>query len=742
MFGLEAFYFNHKTHDLEPMSSSSKSTPRALKKPFGAITEIVALDEEVFEIRNSEDERICLRYSKVSPLLEREDTMIKKTLVAVYARGLGALISTLNSLIKKFQDGNDNELTSLPNTPIKKDPNTSENLEASLIESEESCLGLTRGSKRQSVSVVSDDESEDDKHVETPKKRSRNLQGDGSEISNCKEGADTQENVAGTNDKEEDSIMSRIEEVIEKSRYKSINPDWCAVPDGIIVDRESVSRLKEALLSHPDKTQCLLGVVCVGDGEGNIQGGFKVYVNPELFLALRELKFEGTSFFKGNFFPAIVHELDYDDIVDEVTLGMFLNKNSKEFSEKIRDSMKYQDMVRFCIHTLSNQKHGSEAEVKAYLRLALKEFSKGRQNSALFLAFACLPESYLVKFEEFLQRFERGSLPGQPLSSRKLCNVDKKRKRKKSVKLEIPVTLLKAHMKVSQETRESLLDDILNKNISYTEYCERLKQTVEINDVKKNIETITKSKFSDVKEKQPDFFSDEALKEYVGAKITVDGENNKYTKLAKHVNVTLSPQEDGGGAASLNVSFSHSDNMNLYSLVAKMKSFKMVVLAMEDESIADGLYCLQEKVKDDSGSVGILINCKDENTVREELSLSFQDTSVIFEFIHVKRKIPIVENGFRRETESLVIIGDKSCFQDKAIKTLYGVPAKDALHSVIGEIVEQKDNILYVFSGEEMAFDIDPAGILSRKKVKIEYMSKKSVIDAFSDKLNRKVISK
>ena len=53
MFGLEAFYFNHKTHELEPMSSSSKSTPRALKKSFGAITEIVALDEEVFEIRNS-----------------------------------------------------------------------------------------------------------------------------------------------------------------------------------------------------------------------------------------------------------------------------------------------------------------------------------------------------------------------------------------------------------------------------------------------------------------------------------------------------------------------------------------------------------------------------------------------------------------------------------------------------------------------------------------------------------------
>ena len=79
---------------------------------------------------------------------------------------------------------------------------------------------------------------------------------------------------------------------------------------------------------------------------------------------------------------------------------------------------------------------------------------------------------------------------------------------------------------------------------------------------------------------------------------------------------------------------------------------------------------------------------------------------------------------------------------DKAIKTLYGVPAKDALHSVIGEIVEQKDNILYVFSGDEMAFDVDPAGILSRKKVKIEYMANKSVIDAFSDKLNRKVISK
>ena len=83
--------------------------------------------------------------------------------------------------------------------------------------------------------------------------------------------------------------------------------------------------------------------------------------------------------------------------------------------------------------------------------LALKEFSKGRSNWSLFISLASLPASYLTKFEQLIALFERDTLFGQKLSGRQLCNVDKKRKRKKSLKLEIPVTMLKLHMKVEEE---------------------------------------------------------------------------------------------------------------------------------------------------------------------------------------------------------------------------------------------------------------------------------------------------
>ena len=246
-------------------------------------------------------------------------------------------------------------------------------------------------------------------------------------------------------------IMDSVNEVIKNARYKSINPDWCEIPAGISVNKDLVSQLKDALVTHPDKTQVFLGVVCVTDDEDNMIGGFHVYVNPELFLALRELSLEGFSIQKNNFLPAIVHELGEHDSLDAVTLGMFLNKNSKDFSQKIRDNMKYQDLVRFCVSTISNQTKGSEVAVKDYLKLALKEFSKGRSNWSLFISLASLPASYLTKFEQFIALFERGALFGQKLSGRQLCNADKKRKRKKSLKLMIPVTMLKLHMKVEEE---------------------------------------------------------------------------------------------------------------------------------------------------------------------------------------------------------------------------------------------------------------------------------------------------
>ena len=54
------------------------------------------------------------------------------------------------------------------------------------------------------------------------------------------------------------------------------------------------------------------------------------------------------------------------------TLGIFLHKNSKEFGDEMRESMTYQDLLRLCCLTVSNQGHGDE--VKDFLKKCLKDF--------------------------------------------------------------------------------------------------------------------------------------------------------------------------------------------------------------------------------------------------------------------------------------------------------------------------------------------------------------------------------
>ena len=384
------------------MSASPKSTPRLMKKPFGPVFGLSALDEEVFEITNFENEKIALKFSKLSPLLEQEESMIKKTLMAVFEKGLFALVSTLNTLIRKFHSASiGNGCTSSPpSTPIKKDPAASPVSQQSQPGS--TCLGLTHSSsKNLSVSLLAtqgesaSEESEPEEQGSPKKKVKKITYEDNADVIDVAQvaGEDDIDNGEG----DQFDIMDSVNEVIKNARYKSINPDWCEIPAGISVNKDLVSQLKDALVTHPDKTQVFLGVVCVTDDEDNMIGGFQVYVNPELFLALRELSLEGFSIQKNTFLPAIVHELGEHDSLDAVTLGMFLNKNSKDFSQKIRDNMKYQDLVRFCVSTISNQTKGSEVAVKDYLKLALKEFSKGRSNWSLFISLASLPASYLTQ---------------------------------------------------------------------------------------------------------------------------------------------------------------------------------------------------------------------------------------------------------------------------------------------------------------------------------------------------------
>ena len=70
-FELEPFYLNTKSHTVEPLSPSSRTTPRDLKKPFGPINKVIKVDDKIIIIENQENEVLYLEVDRLSPLLDR-----------------------------------------------------------------------------------------------------------------------------------------------------------------------------------------------------------------------------------------------------------------------------------------------------------------------------------------------------------------------------------------------------------------------------------------------------------------------------------------------------------------------------------------------------------------------------------------------------------------------------------------------------------------------------------------------
>ena len=81
----------------------------------------------------------------------------------------------------------------------------------------------------------------------------------------------------------------------------------------------------------------------------------------------------------------------------------------------------------------------------------------------VIIEFSKLPLDYLNKYERFLRLFETSSLHGQGGLSR--------RQAKKSLsKLELPLEQLRRNLKLNQEKREHLLEELLLKKITYPQY--------------------------------------------------------------------------------------------------------------------------------------------------------------------------------------------------------------------------------------------------------------------------------
>ena len=125
----------------------------------------------------------------------------------------------------------------------------------------------------------------------------------------------------------------------------------------------------------------------------------------------------------------------------------------------------------------------------------------------------------------------------------------------------------------------------------------------------------------------------------------------------------------------------------------------------------------------------------------QELKSELQGTDIVVGSIYVKREEPVVREGFEKELQAITVFGDKSAFLDKQIKTFYNSQVKSALTAIVSDIMPVKCSILYTFSEESQAFDLDPIGTLSRKKMSLEYLAKKALVCPLSSKINKKIVN-
>ena len=126
--------------------------------------------------------------------------------------------------------------------------------------------------------------------------------------------------------------MKYCDEVISECMFKTIDPDDIKIPKSLWIDQERVAELKNVLNSTPDRTQTFIGLVCATNEEDDITTPFWVYVNVEMFIALKELYSEG----RGNKkILSAVHFVGENDPISIETFGAFLHTNSQAFSVRL-----------------------------------------------------------------------------------------------------------------------------------------------------------------------------------------------------------------------------------------------------------------------------------------------------------------------------------------------------------------------------------------------------------------------
>jgi hypothetical protein len=751
---IEVFYFNFKSKDLEPLSSSPQTTPRDRKVSFGFLESVKFVDSKLWSVVNSRGNTALLQYDRLSPMLDNEDSKLKRTLIHFKDEGCSKVASTLNKLLVQFHANdqrvvveNDNSVGSCSSLYKGSNPTgSSQSAECSSTSKTMSRGNSSRMSRTQSVSLLTE-KFEKNKGLQRltqsrPENRKEKLDEGDEEIKGAKDdGDETDEADEEDVERGKVEIMQSVEEIIRKAKFLAVKCDEIEIPKDIIINKQKVSHYKESLQKTPDKTQTLVGLVrtvkSVGE-EGVIIGKYECWVNCELLLAQMELQIENEGVTERVL--TVVHTVYEDDDIDSKVLGSFLSANSKDFSIKFCEKLTYQDLLRFSLRILEEE---NSDRSKKFVRQTLRGFSKGNRYSSVFIQFASLPSAFLKEFETFTRLYEEGSLNGMKLSTRKLCGLNGKFKRQGPTKLEVPIDILKSNLKVHEKHREDLLKSLLKAGITLPEYKSKLEVSAGLVEVKSNVNKISNQSFSDLKSKYPSQFDDQSLREFIGAKCLPSGPNMHFSKLTEYVNdlLAITPVDDSLNGLNGSVTFVQAENLNMITTGRKVKDADVIFIQTGTDTDRDLFnkfdYAIKEHVL---GNTCLCVFAVTESMAKE-IRLDFlENGEIVVDEVFVKSDKPATVHGIRKEIVPVVIAGHKNLITDKEISNIYFSNLKQALPNILSSLVKVKGHVLSVFSDESGAIDIDPNGVLFRRGVSICYVCVSDYMEDFVTKVTKKCV--
>ena len=291
VYEMEPFFINSKSNLIEPLSASPRTTPREKKIPFGPIAKVFVIDDEYFKIENSRFDQVVLEVSKLSPLIDREDGRFKKELLNLQSKGAMPLVSALNDMIFKLHEDKFRKKMSprldrqdtLPQRNLSRDSQEEKAGKRNINSPSQISSSQSQPANEQKVSQSEKEGSSNGMSKKTSSRYSlRSSQKAKKQTSSVNEKNTSSEGFSETKD-----IMEYCEDIVSECVFKMIISDDIQVPNSLRVDHERVAELKSMLQTTPDKTQTFLGLVCATNEDDDRTSPFWVYVNVEMFIALK-----------------------------------------------------------------------------------------------------------------------------------------------------------------------------------------------------------------------------------------------------------------------------------------------------------------------------------------------------------------------------------------------------------------------------------------------------------------------